>query len=216
MKVKIIYLILILIIAVIFLSGCIDTLHYVGKDGKKVNVSFRVTLQKMIFELFGEMSGEEVDDDYFRENFGIEKDDFKSELPEGIDVKLEEINTELDYGFEAKLTVTEDVIKKLLKENIDIPFVPIRKGKGLRILIPCPDYDSAEAEEDEAVAAFLASAKYRLVISKSFIPKIENIFIKSKNETLTPTLMDFHEVYMVEFPMVLWFLSDDYVEVIIY
>jgi len=55
-----------------------------------------------------------------------------------------------------------------------------------------------------------------LVISKSFIPKIENIFIKSKNETLTPTLMDFHEVYMVEFPMVLWFLSDDYIEVIIY
>ncbi len=190
----------------LLLTGCIDTIQYISDDGRNINVNFRLTLQKAIFKMMASMDNEEINDDYFRNNFGQDEIQLVNKIPHIANFNISEINTDFDYGFEVKIKIAKKALSELVKNNQTVFFIPVKKDKSIEITLP-PLNESESNEDNDYAEAFLASAKYRLIINKSYIKKIKNISIKNKNSNtdLNLSVFDYGEIYIVEFPMYIWF-----------
>ena len=77
-----IVLFFLLVVMIFILSGCIDALEYISENRKNINVSFRLAIQKAVFEIMAEMNDEEINDDYFKKNFGPDENEFKKTVSE--------------------------------------------------------------------------------------------------------------------------------------
>jgi hypothetical protein len=205
MKESIRRLILLLLI-IPFCTGCVDVVHYVGKEENDLFVNLRITLQKMVFQSMAEMSGEEVSDDYFRGEFGMTEDAISEELPPYAKATLTEVNTQFDFGYDISMYVEEEVYDAL-SETEEVPFFPAETEKGFQIVIPSAGADTED--DSEMAAAFLMSAKYRLIVSKELISEYDEIFIKADYEAYVPSVKEFPDIFIIEFPLAFWFLSEN-------
>jgi len=213
------YSVILLIIGLAFallLNGCIDMLHYVGSSENRTIVNVRFTLQKMIFQMMAQVGGEEITEKDFESDFDLSEDRVLSQFPEGTEVMFSPINNETDFGFDVELHLDVDSLNKVLAEDPDAPFLPISMEQGYRIVLPPMGSDTGDSADNEFAAAFFASSKYRLLISKGYIPEIEKVILRSGDDTFVPSIKELPEVYLVEFPLALWALAEAKVEIYIY
>jgi len=216
MKIKIIVFLIVVLVSLVLLTGCVDVLHYIGEENNKLLVNIRWTLQKSVIELFAEMSGETITDDYYEKEFGLSEEEIVEEFPPRVEIKYEQINNQLDFGYDIFLSINKYLLKSIGENYKEAYFLPIKTEKGMRIILPPPMEAEAETEDIEMMAAFLASTKYRLIMSKTILPKIEDVFIKADEEAYAPSIKDLPEVYIIEFPLVLWILTKEELVINIY
>lgn len=193
-------------LAVGLLSGCVEIFQYVGyTDDGRLEVSFSFSIQKAIFELGAGLNGEGSVD--FDEEFGELDSEITSDVPDWVEVDVSQIDTELEYGVSMTMRVDEERLtaaETLSEYPDDIAFLPRRSGDSILIYL---EGMGSGGEEDEMAAAFLASAKYRLLVSSSYAESISSASfeVEGSDESLPVEVREFGEVYLLELPMLYLF-----------
>jgi hypothetical protein len=198
---RIIYIAAIAVL-VSMLTGCIDVLHYIGRDGDgRPMAVVKLTFEKAIFEWAAQMGGEDMPttDEEFAEEFDISEEEVTAELPEGMDINYSTVNTPMDFGFQLDITRQPGT-----PEDAELPWLPSRAADGT-LTIPLPEQDSEEAGGEQE-QAFLSSAKYRLIIARDICPENPVFSLEGlpQDKTMEPDVLALPEVYVVEFPLMLW------------
>ncbi len=203
-----------LVVLMVFLfSSCIDLLHYIGRDsdGRPMAI-VKLTLEKAIFEWAASMGGQDMPttDEEFAEEFDLSEEEVTEELPEGLDLVYSTVNTSTDFGFQLEIRRTQgfDSAKKL-------PWLPTLVDSNT-LVVPLPEQDSEESSEGGEDEAFLASAKYRVIASKDLCPENPRFFLRGATGELEeePDVLELPEVYIVEFPLLLWLYSSGELELV--
>ncbi len=198
-----------IVLTTVLLSGCLDVLHYVGRDGQGRPMALvKLTFEKALFEMAASMGGEEMPttDEEFAEEFDISEEEITGDLPEGIEVEYSTVNTSMDFGFQLILRGSS-----YAPPDTELPWLPLTKPDG-SLVIPLAEQDSDDSGEgsggDES-EAFLASAKYRLIVARNICPPNPRFSLRGlpADRTVEPEVMELPEVYVVEFPLVLWLNS---------
>ena len=76
-----------------------------------------MAIQKAVFEMMAEMNDKEINDDYFKKNFGPDENEFKKQFPKGVDLEFKEINTELEYGFDVRFKISKKKLPTVIKKE---------------------------------------------------------------------------------------------------
>jgi len=190
--------------AALLLSGCIDIVQYVSGTGSDIDVFFRLTLQKGIFEMANAFGDQPQDlDSMFEEEFNLDEDEVISELPPGVSADFTSVNSDSEFGFELRYSASRKALDGLSDD--EAAFVPRVSPQG--IVIPLPE-GNGSAETDEFANAFLGSAKYRLMISKRLVSRISDARIISGPDSTSISVTDLPDVWLLEFPIGLWYASD--------
>lgn len=197
--------------AVVLLSGCIEIFQYVGyDDAGNLELTMTVKVQKAVFDMANEFSesGEEFN---YRQEFGFSEGELEEDFPEWapLDYSIEEIDTEREYGVTVSFSGQEEAI---LGSEDSMEFLPRRRGNETII-----DFSGAGGETDaggspaggdEFAAAFLAGAKYRLLISRTYIADIRKVVFEVDGESQPVDVSEFRDVYLLELPLSSIFMSE--------
>ena len=157
------YLFIIVLICGFLLSGCIDIYQHITKDnnGNERN-TIKITLNKAIFEIGSSFGG--IDDFDFEDIFN--ESDFDIHEYKQFGASVTAINNDFDAGYLIDMRMDyrdRNIINQLNKEKFS--FIHKYNGKNISIHIDCLGESGADFDNAMA-AAFLASGKYRLFISK--------------------------------------------------
>jgi hypothetical protein len=74
--------------------------------------------------------------------------------------------------------------------------------------IPLGAMGEDAAEGDQFADAFLGSSKYRLMISKRLVSRISAARLYTGDESIELPVIDLPDVWLLEFPVAVWFSSD--------
>ncbi len=110
------------LVAAILLSGCLDVVQYISGSESEIEVYFRFTLQKSVFELGSAFGGAPQDLDLMFEGFQIHEEEVVAELPPGVAADFQSVNTDLEIGFELRYSAPRSVLESL--SDADAAFVP--------------------------------------------------------------------------------------------
>ncbi|MFP4113688.1 MAG: hypothetical protein ACOC2Y_03615 [Spirochaetota bacterium] len=195
-------------------AGCVDVVQYISGSGSDINVYLRLTLQKAAFEMANEFSDDPEDpDEMFEEEFELDRDTVLEEMPPGIDADYRRVNDEFEYGFELSYSAPRSTLAALRGD--EAAFVPRVTRNGMTIPL-APGNEAGEGAEageggqgEEFAAAFLGGAKYRVFVSKMLVSRIRSARIASGGVTTEVTVIELPDVWMVQFPVSLWLMSDD-------
>jgi hypothetical protein len=185
--------ILILYSFLILLSGCVNFFHFLEIDEKSINVQLKVTISKILLNMASSMGGSSNSDtDYFK--------NFENNIPDDFNGKYEKIDDEMEQG--VKLTFITDGYKSYENTNL----IPYYDNKNIIIGFPEGGSLNSSDESSSYAKAFLSTAKYTLLIKSQKI--IKSIYVLSddiKKDLIINNLSS--DLYLVEFPLVLWFTS---------
>ncbi|MDC7227882.1 MAG: hypothetical protein PQJ61_14040 [Spirochaetales bacterium] len=203
---KKIFVLITLAVVLMLFTGCLDIFHAVSMKKGQVELTVRYTMQKAIFELGAGMSGEAPD---YSEFTDIGDDMFKEF--QGLEADVRPIENEFEVGAEIYLKGSVSKMNNAAGERLE--FLPQKTDIGWEIMIPGMGDEGGEAD-DEFAAAFLSSAKYRLLIDLSgdFRDITQASLITAEGEEAP--LEEFSaELYgssmLIEIPMIFLFLTDD-------
>ena len=176
------------------LSGCIEMFQYVGQDDDgRLHTTFSVRIQKAILEMASGFSGQGAID--YGELLRFTEQDITEMYSNGSEMRIELIDTDLEYGFRFTVAVNSD----LQIEQEELPMFP-RFEKGVTT-ISFDDFDN-DGETDPMAMAFLSSSKYRLIISKTHVPTISSAWYEVGDVTFPVEHHDLHSVFYIEFPII--------------
>lgn len=203
--------VVIMITAVAVLAtGCVDVVQYISGTGSTIDVYLRLALQKSAFEMANSFSDEPQDmDEMFEEDFELNRNEVLGELPEGITADYSQVNNEFDYGFELSYSASRDMFAEL--EGEDGALVPRITARGMTIPLAEAGDGTGGAESgegDEFAAAFLGGAKYRVFISKRLVSRVSSARLANGSMSTDVTVIDLPDVWMIQFPISLWLMSD--------
>lgn len=185
------------------LSGCIDVVQYLSGSADDVDIYFRLTLQKSVFELVNALGDAPQDMDEIFRDFNLNEDEVVRELPSGVEADYRPVNTDYDYGFELRYSVPRSVLGAVSDQGG--PFIPRLTPRGLSVPL---SEGNGSAETDEFASAFLGSAKYRLFISKRLVSRVSAARILAGPQSTPVTITDLPDVWLLEFPLSVWYTSD--------
>ncbi|MCK4514918.1 MAG: hypothetical protein KAU31_06650 [Spirochaetaceae bacterium] len=191
------------LISAVLLSGCLDIVQYISGSASEIDVYFRLTLQKSLFEMGNALGGAPQDLDLMFEGFELNEEEVVAELPPGVAADFQPVNTDLEIGFELRYTVARAVLDSL--SDTEAAFVPRVSKYGIRI--PFSE-GNGSGESDEFADAFLGSTKYRLMISKRLVSRISEARVLAGPESVSVSVTDLPDVWLLEFPLSLWYGSD--------
>jgi hypothetical protein len=205
-----------ILITVLLMSGCIEVFQYVSIKNGEVDLSIKYVIQKSIIEMGSAFSGEEVDYDDF---LGEGEDIFEG--LGNISGEMTQINTALEVGMEMRIQGSLDELRELV-ESDQIPFLPERAGSTFYLNIP--GMGSSDSEDDGMAAAFLASAKYRILVdlsgdlssvSSARLLLDEDADYEDFDETIISATI-YGQSMMIEIPMLILFMSDEALQIELY
>jgi hypothetical protein len=156
---KIVCFNLILILSLLF-TGCVEIFHFISIEQGQLKMSLRYTIQKAIFEMGASFSGESVDYDGLLSSGDGIIEPFGG--LDGFSTIATHINNPVEIGSEITITGQASLIDWIADD--DIPFLPFKAGDRYRILLPSMYGDGGD---NEYGVAFLAGAKYRLLIDRA-------------------------------------------------
>lgn len=192
-------------------TGCVDVVQYISGSGSTIDVYLRLALQKSAFEMANSFSDEPQDmDEMFDDEFELNREEVLGELPEGISATYDQINTQFEYGFELGYSAPRSMLAEL--EGEGAAFVPRVGTRGMTI--PLAEGGGGgggggSQEGDEFAAAFLGGAKYRVFVSKRLVSRISSARLAGGQTSTEVTVMDLPDVWMVQFPVSLWLMSEE-------
>lgn len=186
-------------VAILFLGGCLDVVQYVSGTATEIDVYFRLTLQKSVFELANSMSDQAQDLESMFGEFNLEEGEVLNEMPEGVRAEYAPINSTTEFGFELSYTAPRDLLDGL--EDDEAAFVPRVSPWGLSIPLNEGEGDGS----DQFADAFLGSTKYRLMISKRLVSRVSSARIVTGDESIPVTITELPDLWLVEFPVNQWF-----------
>ena len=194
------------------LTGCIDIVQHITRktDGTEQNtISIMVT--KAVIELFASMQGNRTVnyDELFTE---FNTSDMKEY--EQFGAKMTKINDQVNAGYLIDMNIDykdKNVLKAINAEDID--FIPkYAKNKMMIYAGSLKDDDSLQTD-NEMLQLFLASSKYRLLISKSCMPSISKILLKKAKKSTEVSYIDLYDEYLIDIPIMLLLTDKTTIEI---
>ena len=190
--------------AVLVLGGCVDIVQYVSGTSREISVFTRITLQKSIFEMGAAFGGEEQDiDEMLESEFSLDEAAVLKGMPPDMTAAFSPVNTEYEYGFELRYSADRARFAEIPDD--EGMFVPRIDPRGM--WIPLSDGAAEGGEIDPTGAAFLGSSKYRLMISKRLVSRISSAYLETAEGVHDITVSDLPDIWLLEFPVSLWFSS---------
>lgn len=184
---------------------CVDVVQHITRksDGTEKNiVSF--TFSKSVFEMAKAMGGDSSSFDY---------DDLFGEFGDGDLLEYDGFSanvTKIDNDFSIGCVVDMDIdyrnknIQEKLSEDLDTASLPIPRYERNKMVIYLGflnEKNTASSSDSEMGLAFLASAVYRLLVSKKCMPRISNVLLKSAEKNMYMSYTDLYDEYLIEIPI---------------
>ena len=196
---------------VLTLTGCVEVVQYISGSADSLDVYLRVALQKSAFELANSFADDPQDmDQVFENEFDLQEDDVIGDLPDFIQANYTPVNSEFEYGFELRYKLRRNQLDALIDSGMlpdndaDAAFVPRVTDEGISIPLAEGGGTDAAAGGDQMAAAFLGGSKYRLMISRRLAGTVSAARLVTPEETTQLDVTELPDVWMIEFPVLLW------------
>jgi hypothetical protein len=196
------------------LSGCIDIFQRITKDGDgNDRNTIKVTVSKTVFAMANGFSESSESIDYeklFNESNNIDINEYNK-----FNATVKTVNDTMDVGYLVDMNINyrdRNTVSEINRSNTS--FIPKYNGKNIAIYIDNIGNNSDSSDNNAMAAAFLATGKYRLAISKKCIANIDRIIIKINEGETEINFLDLYDEYLVEIPIPIIFMSD--LDIIIY
>ena len=183
------------------LTGCLDIVQHITRksDGTDQN-TISITVAKAMIETAAAIQGDSSVnyDDLFAE---FNASDIKEY--EQFGAKITKINDQVNAGYLIDMNLNykdKNTLKAINAEDID--FIPRYTKKKMTIYIGSLQQESDSSQTDnEMVQLFLATSKYRLLISKSCMPSISKVILKESKKSTGVGYLDLYDEYMIDIPI---------------
>ena len=182
------------------LTGCIDILHHITRksDGTDQN-TISITIAKAMLEMASSMQGNSSVnyDELFTEFNTSDMEEY-----EQFGAKITKINDQVNAGYLIDMNLNykdKNTLKAINTENID--FIPKYEKKKMTIYVGSLKDDESSQTDNEMFQLFLASSKYRLLISKSCMPSISKVILKESKKSTEVSYLDLYDEYLIEIPI---------------
>jgi hypothetical protein len=199
---------LIVFVFCLALSGCIDVFQHITKNESGIDRNtIRVTVSKTVLAMANGFSEPNDSIDYeklFDKSNNVDVTEYNQ-----FNATVKIVNDAMDVGYLVNMNIDyrdRNTLNKINRGNMN--FIPKYNGKNIFIHIDCLGGKSGSADDNAMAAAFLATGKYRLVISKKCIANIERVTIKINEGEMGINFLDLYDEYLVEIPMSIIFMSD--------
>lgn len=184
------------------LTGCIDIVQHITRksDGTDQN-TISITVTKAVLEMLASMQGNpSVNyDDLFAEFNTSDMEEY-----EQFGAKMTKINDQVNAGYLIDMNINykdKDILKAINAEDIDL--IPKYGKKKMTIYVGSLQDDDYSKTDNEMLQLFLASSKYRLLISKTCMPSIKRVLLKTAKKSTEVGYLDLYDEYMIDIPIIL-------------
>ena len=184
------------------LTGCIDIVQHITRksDGTEQN-TISITATKAVIEMLASMQGNpSVNyDDLFAEFNTSDMEEY-----EQFGAKMIKINDQVNAGYLIDMNINykdKDILKAINAEDIDL--IPKYGKKKMTIYVGSLQDDDYSKTDNEMLQLFLASSKYRLLISKTCMPSIKRVLLKTAKKSTEVGYLDLYDEYMIDIPIIL-------------
>jgi len=184
------------------LTGCIDIVQHITRksDGTDQN-TISITVTKAVIEMLASMQGNpSVNYDELFAEFNTS--DMKEY--EQFGAKITKINDQVNAGYLIDMNINykdKDILKAINAEDIDL--IPKYGKKKMTIYAGSLQDDDYSKTDNEMLQLFLASSKYRLLISKTCMPSIKKVLLKTAKKSTEVGYLDLYDEYMIDIPIIL-------------
>ena len=198
------------------LSGCFDIFQYITRDNDGIDkITVRATVSKGFFAMVYGLSGSTDDIDY-NEMFD-ESDMYTFDTDNYIQygAVIERINDVSEFGLQLRMNIDyrdQNVMDEINRTSSS--FIPKYNENGMTIRIERIGNVASSVEENVMTAVFLASGRYRLMISKRCIENINRAVIKTIEDEAEISFIDLYDKYLLEIPIPLLIMDD--IDLILY
>ena len=194
------------------LTGCIDIVQHITRksDGTEQN-TISITVAKAMIEMASAMQGEpSVNYDALFNEFNTSD----MEEYEQFGAKITKINDQVNAGYLIDMNLNykdKDVLKAINAEDID--FIPKYGKKKMTIYVGSLQDDDSSKSDNEMAQLFLATSKYRLLVSKSCLPSISKVLLKEAKNSTEISWFDLYDEYMIDIPMAMLLKNKTTIEI---
>lgn len=189
------------IIAFLFiLTSCIDYIQSINFEKGKYQIYYKITLSKVLFAMADSDPSEIFEEIADYSSFGFPKNVF-----------AKKVDNELEVGVEFSILIdpkTKDETEKSLLPIVlnDEIYIPFLLGKNNEFT---SEFQDSNDESNAIAAAFLSSAKCRILISKNLVSSISSAFFRNENgETLDIPFYDYGSTFCIELPFITTFYGE--------
>lgn len=179
------------------LMSCIDIVQHItrNEDGSDQNI-ICLAVSKDLCESASGYTG--YGDSFNYEEFlAQEFDSLASAMAEyhPIDVQVSPISDEVHLGYFVNMNINykDRRVQKLLKSG-ELDFLPVYKKNMMSIRI------GSMSDSDFTDPMLLSLCRYRLLVSKSCMPTVRTVVLRSENNSLPIPFFDLHDEYLIEAP----------------
>ncbi|UTC43213.1 hypothetical protein [Treponema sp. OMZ 857] len=184
------------------LTGCIDIVQHITRksDGTEQN-TISITVTKAVIEMLASMQGNPSInyDELFAEFNTSDMEEY-----EQFGAKMTKINDQVNAGYLIDMNINykdKDILKAINAEDIDL--IPKYGKKKMTIYVGSLQDDDYSKTDNEMLQLFLASSKYRLLISKTCMPSIKRVLLKTAKKSTEVGYLDLYDEYMIDIPIIL-------------
>ena len=213
---KKLYSISLIFILCFTLSGCFDIFQYITRDNDGIDkITVRATVSKGFFAMIYGLSGSTDDIDY--DELFDESDMYTFDIDNysQYGAVMERINDISEFGLQLRMNINyrdQNTIDRI--NSTSQSFIPRYNDNGITIRIDRIGNVASSSEENVMTAVFLASGRYRLMISKRCIENIDRAVIKTIEDEAEINFIDLHDKYLLEIPIPLLIMDD--IDLILY
>ena len=194
------------------LTGCIDIVQHITRksDGTEQN-TISITVAKSMIEMASAMQGEpSVNyDALFNEFNTSDMDEY-----EQFGAKITKINDQVNAGYLIDMNLNykdKNTLKAINAQDID--FIPKYEKKKMTIYVGSLHDDDSSKSDNEMAQLFLATSKYRLLVSKSCLPSISKVLLKEAKNSTEISWFDLYDEYMIDIPMAMLLKNKTTIEI---
>lgn len=182
------------------LTGCIDIVQHITRqtDGTE-RIIICVTIPKVLIEKIAEMHDLPADSDAIADMLAegnmSDYDQFSATTAQ--------INNEASIGWLVDMNIDykDEHTQKAINE-CSIDFIPkYEKGKMILYFKPSTSGLTDGYMENEELEVLLTIGKYRLFVSKTSMPSLSKVVVKTEEKPTDIGYLDLYDQYLIEIPI---------------
>jgi len=190
------------------MSGCIDIFQNITRDTNGIDYNtIRITVSKTVLAMANSLSNSsDIDYEKLFDESDLNNLDMNDYNQYGATVS--KVNDMMDIGYLIEMSInnsdrnTADLINR---SNVN--FIPKYANNVVSIPIDFLNGNYSSTDDSSMAAAFLATGKYRLLISKKCAPNISKVIIKANNGETEISFLNLYDSYLIEVPLPLLMVS---------